>query len=285
MPRTIHDLVHTLELEAIEPDLFRGPAATTTMQRTYGGQVLSQAVVAAYQTAPEGRVMHSLHAHFLRPGRAEAPILYDVEAARDGAHFSTRHVTARQDGRRIFDLTCSLQAPEPGLEHGDPMPDVPAPDDCPAMVQVMADRYGPELAAFWSEWEELEVRYASADRGAAHAGHLQLWVRANGDLGDDPVRHQAVLAYLSDISILAVSLLPHGRTYGRDLVAASLDHAMWFHRPVRADGWLLYDQVSPSASGARGFSLGRLYSAGQLVATTAQEGLIRVISPETTEKG
>ncbi len=280
MPKTIHDLVDVLDLEAIEPDLFRGPAAQTGMQRTYGGQVLAQAIIAAYRTVPDGRQMHSVHAYFLRPGRADSPILYDVQVSRDGQHFSTRSVTARQGGRRIFTMTGSFQAPEPGVDHSDPTPELPSPEDCPRVGDLLAARYGSSAASFWQEWEELDVRYAGGLDMAhqSHVGHLRVWVRANGSLPDDVRLHQAVLAYISDLTILAVSLLPHGLTYGPGLVAASLDHAMWFHRSVRADEWILYDQISPSASGARGFSLGRLYAGGQLVATAAQEGLIRLES-------
>ncbi|MBI4899729.1 MAG: acyl-CoA thioesterase II [Actinobacteria bacterium] len=278
MPRTIDDLVAVLDLEQIEPDLFRGPAAQTRMQRTYGGQVLAQSVVAAYGTLPEGRVLHSLHAQFLEAGRADSPILYDVLPTRDGQHFSTRLVTARQGGRRIFTMGCSAQAPEPGLDHADPMPDVPAPEDCPVMSDVLEGHLGPNARMF-GQWEELDVRYASGleDSPPHHRASLAVWVRANGRLPDDPVLHQAVLAYLSDLTILSVSLIPHGLSYGPGIVAASLDHAMWFHRPVRADDWMLYDQISPSASGARGFSLGRIFSTDGLAATAAQEGLIRVV--------
>jgi acyl-CoA thioesterase II len=278
MPRTIDDLVAVLDLEQIEPDLFRGPAAQTRMQRTYGGQVLAQSVVAAYGTLPAGRVLHSLHAQFLEAGRADSPILYDVLPTRDGQHFSTRLVTARQGGRRIFTMGCSAQAPEPGLDHEDPMPDVPAPEDCPAMSEVLESHLGPNARTF-GQWEELDVRYASRleDSSPHHRASFAVWVRANGRLPDDPVLHQAVLAYLSDLTILSVSLIPHGLSYGPGIVAASLDHGMWFHRPVRADDWMLYDQISPSASGARGFSLGRIFSTGGLAATAAQEGLIRVV--------
>jgi acyl-CoA thioesterase-2 len=282
MPRTIDDLVAVLDLEQIEPDLFRGPAAQTTMQRTYGGQVLAQSVVAAYGTLPEGRVLHSLHAQFLEAGRADSPILYDVLPTRDGSHFSTRLVTARQGGRRIFMMSCSAQTLEVGLDHQDPMPDVPPPDDCPSMSEVMERRLGPTARPTFGQWEELEVRYASGlgDPPPHPRASLAVWVRANGRLPDDPVLHQAVLAYLSDLTILSVSLIPHGLTYGPGMAAASLDHAMWFHRPVRADDWVLYDQISPSASGARGFSMGRIFSANGLAATAAQEGLIRVVHPQ-----
>jgi acyl-CoA thioesterase-2 len=281
MTRTIEDLVAVLDLEQIEPDLFRGPAAQTRTQRTYGGQVLAQAVVAAYGTLPPDRVLHSVHAQFLEAGRAESPILYDVVPTRDGQHFSTRLVSARQGGRRIFTMLCSAQLPEPGLDHQDPVPDVPAPDDCPSMSDVLVGRLGQVARPMFGQWEELEVRYASGlgDAPPHHRASLAVWVRANGRLPDDPVLHQAVLAYMSDLTILSVSLIPHGLSYGPGMVAASLDHAMWFHRPVRADDWVLYDQISPSASGARGFALGRIFSSDGLAATTAQEGLIRVVEP------
>ena len=178
-------------------------------------------------------------------------------------------------------MGCSAQTPEPGLDHQDPVPEVPAPDECPSMADVMERRLGPSARPTFGRWEELEVRYVSGfeDAPPHHRASLAVWVRANGRLPDEPMLHQAVLAYLSDLTILSVSLIPHGWAYGPGMVAASLDHAMWFHRSVRADEWVLYDQISPSASGARGFSLGRIFSADGLAATTAQEGLIRVVDP------
>lgn len=285
MGRTLADLIHLLDLEELEPDIFRGPYAETQLQRTYGGQVLAQAVMAAYRTAPAVRWLHAIHAIFLEGGHSNAPIVYHVEPTRDGGSFSVRRVVAQQRGRRLFALTAMFHIDEDGLTHADPMPtEVPAPEDCPSMREVIAARLGERAARFWSDWDDLEVRFVGQSgpggsiESGAHTAHQRVWVRANGELPDDPRLHHAVLAYLSDLTLLAVSTVGHPVVFAsRDMQAASLDHGMWFHRPFRADQWLLYDQVSPSASNALGFSLGRLYQHGQLVANTSQQGLIRMI--------
>ncbi len=287
MSRTLADLIHLLDLEQIEPDIFRGPYGETQLQRTYGGQVLAQAVMAAYKTMPEGRWLHAIHAIFLEGGRSNAPIVYHVELTRDGNTFSTRRVVAQQQGRRLFALTAMFHLDEDGLTHSDPMPsDVPGPEDCPPMREVVAARLGSRAARFWSDWDDLEVRFAGQSgvdgpiAGSSHSAHQRVWVRANGQLPDDPRLHHAVLAYLSDLTLLSVSTVGHPVVFAsREMQAASLDHGMWFHRPFRADRWLLYDQVSPSASNALGFSLGRLYQDGVLVANTSQQGLIRLVQP------
>ncbi len=289
MGRTLTDLLALLDLEQIDADFFRGPHGETHLQRTYGGQVLAQAVAAAYRTIEGPRWLHSVHAIFLEGGRSNAPILYQVERTRDGGSFSVRRVTAQQQGRRLFALTAMFHVDEEGLDHADPMPTgVPAPDDCPPMRDVVAARLGERAARFWSDWDDLEVRFVgqSGPEGSipavAHAAHQRVWVRANGMLPDEPRLHHSVLAYLSDLTLLAVSTVGHPVVFAsREMQAASLDHAMWFHRPLRADEWLLYDQVSPSASGALGYSLGRLYQGGRLVANTSQQGLIRLVTPST----
>lgn len=287
MPRSTGELVDLFDLETIEDGLYRGRQPETLLQRVFGGQVLGQALLAASRTVQPGRVVHSLHAYFLLPGDPAVPIVYDVDPLRDGRSFTARRVAARQHGRHIFYLTASYQAPEPGLEHQDAMPDVPGPDQCPTLAESVASERGADaVAALEAEFAALDVRHAgsSAPGGTltdpAHPAVARLWMRAGGALPDDDVLHRALLAYMSDLTLLHASLVPHeDKVTPEDLVRASLDHAMWFHRPFRADEWLLYDQVSPSASGARGLSVGRIFDArGALVATAVQEGLIRPVS-------
>ncbi|OYO22025.1 acyl-CoA thioesterase II [Enemella dayhoffiae] len=283
MPTSVPELLELLQLEEIESGLYRGQNPVTRRQRAFGGQVLAQALMAAYRTVPDDRLAHSLHAYFLRSGRTDRPMIYDVEAMRDGRSFSSRRVLARQDGQVIFALTASLQVHEDGLTHHDPAPTVPPPEDCPRMSQVMAERYGAP-AEFWeAEWGVLDVRFITSgtpgdgEADAAHSASARVWVRVNGDLPEDPGLHQAALAYASDLTLLSASTVPHQvQLDGANMQSASLDHAMWFHRPIRADRWWLHDEISPSASNARGFALGRIFSEGRLGATTAQEGLVRV---------
>lgn len=286
MGRRLTDLLHLLDLEAIEPDIFRGAYGETQLQRTYGGQVLAQAVMAAYRTAPKDRWLHAVHAIFLEGGRPDAPIVYHVETTRDGGSFSSRRVVAQQQGVRLFALTAMFHVDEDGLDHADAVPPgVPDPEDCPSMRDVVAEVLGERAARFWGDWDDLEVRFAGQSgpagsiQGDFHAAHQRVWVRANGQLPADPRLHHAVLAYLSDLTLLSVSTVGHPVVFiSRELQAASLDHGMWFHRPLQADRWLLYDQVSPSASNALGYSLGRLYQDGRLVANTSQQGLIRPVT-------
>ena len=281
MPRTTGELLSLLDLEQIDTDLFRGSQPETVLQRSFGGQVLAQALSAAYRTMDAERLAHSLHAYFLRPGSPASPILYVVEPTRDGRTFSQRRVVARQDGRPIFSMVCSFHLPEGGLDHADPVPlDVPAPEDCRPAAEVLGERSA-RNAAFWeAEWGALDARYATEPSGAEPGpSHLQLWIRSESSLPDDPRLHQMMLAYLSDISLLSVSTLAHPVEFlSPRMQAASIDHVMWFHRAARADEWLLYDQTSPSASAGLGFSQGRLFSrSGVLAATCAQQGLIRLL--------
>ena len=282
MPRTTGELLTLLQLEQLDTDLFRGPQPETAMQRSFGGQVLAQGLSAAYRTISADRLAHSLNAYFLRPGSPASPILYLVEPTRDGRTFSQRRVVARQDGRPIFSMVCSFHVHESGLDHADPLPlDVPPPEACRPAAQVLGERSA-RRAAFWEmEWGALDARYVTEPAQAAENGssRLMLWIKAESKLPDDPRIHQMVLAYLSDISLLSVSTVTHPVEFmSPSLQAASIDHAMWFHRPVRADEWLLYDQVSPSASGALGFSQGRLFShSGVFGASCAQQGLIRLV--------
>jgi acyl-CoA thioesterase-2 len=284
MPQSIDELVALLDLETLEDGLYRGKQPETSLQRVFGGQVAGQALAATIRTVEAGRIVHSLHAYFLRPGDVSVPILYAVEKTRDGRSFSTRRVVARQHGRPIFYMATSHQVPEDGLEHQDPMPDVPAPEDCPEMGELLERRTGRGRAAWDSEWSALDVRYAGDSRagGSVHAPDhpavSRVWLRTSSRLTDDPRLHRSVLAYASDLTLLSASVVPHGTWIGDPrLQPASLDHAMWFHRPARADEWLLFDQVSPSASGGRGLASGRLFTHdGRLAVSVVQEGLIRL---------
>lgn len=284
MPQSIDELVHLLELEQIDVGLFRGRQPDTNLQRAFGGQVLAQALTAAGLTVADDRLPHSLHAYFLLPGRTDTPMVYDVEAVRDGGSFSSRRVVARQQGKIIFYLSASFHIVEDGFDHQDLVPeDLPAPEDCPTLAQVMSKMSGRDPEVWEREWGALDVRYVGDSRPGGnlaeprHPARARVWVKASGTLPDRPLIHQAVLAYASDLTLLGASTVPHGVTLGVDVQAASIDHAMWFHRPFRADEWLLYDQVSPSASGGLGLSTARLFQDGILVSNVAQEGLIRPV--------
>jgi acyl-CoA thioesterase-2 len=287
VPASLDELLELLDLEQIDLNLFRGRQPRTRLQRVFGGQVASQALMAATRTTDSDRSAHSLHSYFLRGGDTAVPIVYDVERTRDGRSFSTRRVVARQHGRPIFYLSASFQAEETGFAHQDPMPDVPAPTDCPRLGEILHRLSGRPIADWDEEWAALDVRYVGDSRPGgsipanARAARARVWVRAAGAIPDLPALHQCVLAYASDLTVLAASLVPHDTFIGDPrLRTASLDHAMWFHRAFRADEWLLYDQVSPSASGARGFATGELFTeAGVLAASVAQEGLIRRVDP------
>ncbi len=273
MPESLEDLVELLDLEKIDVDLFRGRQPQTGMQRVFGGQVLGQALAAASRTVEPERIVHSLHGYFLRGGDTSVPIIYRPEPTRDGGSFSSRRVVASQNGKPIFYMSASFQRPEQGLDHQDPMPDdLVSPDEAPTLASVLEARSGRKAADWDKEWAALDVRLAGVTG-------RQFWIRAAGKLPDDPALHACVLAYASDLTLLGASLLPHGIVIGdRRIQPASLDHALWFHRAFRADEWLLYDQASPSASGARGFATGRLFTEdGHLVASVAQEGLIRPV--------
>ncbi len=276
-----------LDLEVIEDNLFRGRQPDTSMQRVFGGQVAAHALVAAEHTVPDRYLVHSLHSYFLRPGDTSVPIVYDVESVREGRSFATRRVIARQHGRPIFAMTLNFQVPEEGLEHQDPMPDVPAPEDCPSLAE-MTRGSGRDTEEWQREWAALEVRHAGDSRpgGALTdptvAGRARLWIRVNGTLPDDQLSHTAAFTYASDMTLLAAALVPHGLHIATPgMQAASLDHSIWFHRTFRADEWWLYDQVSPSASGGRGLAIARVFAQdGRLVASVAQEGLIRMHEAE-----
>ncbi len=262
VPHGIADLLRLLDLETIEVNIFRGRSPDDRRQRVFGGQVAAQALVAAGRTVDKGRV-HSLHAYFLRPGDPTVPILYEVDRIRDGRSFTTRRVVAIQHGQAIFNLHCSFHLDEDGIDHEQPPPEVP---------RGFLRPHGLELR-FVSQppWERSE-------RGHERE---QLWLRTEGPLPDDPLVHAAVVAFASDLTLVDTILQRHGFTpWAEEVIPASLDHCMWFHRPFRADEWLLYDQHSPTAHGARGLALGSLYTeAGHLVVSVAQEGLVRLRRP------
>ncbi|WP_374455992.1 acyl-CoA thioesterase [Nocardioides sp.] len=287
MPRSVAELVNLLDLEVIEDNLFRGRQPDTDVQRVFGGQVAAHALVAATRTAPPGFDVHSFHAYFLRPGDPSVPIVYDVETLRSGRSFATRRVLARQHGRPIFVTAANFQVPEGGYEHHELLPEgVPEPEACPALVHGPPDPDAVSAAitrAWEREWAAFDVRDAGS---SAPGGGLadrevparsRLWIRVNGRLPDDQLQHLAAFTYASDMPLLAATMLPHGPFLGNtNLQAASLDHTIWFHRRFRADEWWLYDQRSPSASGGRGLAFARVFTAdGRLVASVAQEGLIR----------
>ena len=281
-PTPIQEVLVLLDLENIEENIFRGASPKDRVQRVFGGQVLGQALVAAARTV-EGRVCHSLHAYFLRAGDPKLAILYEVDRSRDGASFTSRRVVAIQHGNPIFTLEASFQRIEPGYEHQFEMPGVPQPEALPSEEELRAkilDRLPEEARAWVSRPRPFETRHVDPREYFAPAKrppHEMLWIRATGAVPGDLALHQCLLAYASDMSLLDTGLLPHGiGWFDKKVQMASLDHAMWFHRPFRVDDWLLYVQDSPSASGARSFNRGLLYSRdGKLVASVTQEGLMR----------
>jgi acyl-CoA thioesterase-2 len=288
VPASVDEVIGLLDLERLEVGLYRGaqPAASV-LKRVFGGQVAAQALMAAQLTVPDDRFVHSLHLYFILGGDPSIPIVYDVENVRDGRSFTTRRVAARQHGEIIFYMTASFQVEEDGWDHQDVMPDVPSPDEATSMLDIIQLR-GPDAVEHWKrEWASFDMRYIGDNRAEDDPQRTlvpavqRLWFKADGVLPDSRIIHNAAFTYISDLSLLGASLVPHGQFIGSDRVQpASLDHTIWFHRPVRADQWLLYDQTSPSASGARGLSTARVFDqAGTLVATVAQEGLIRRITP------
>jgi acyl-CoA thioesterase-2 len=288
-PNPVQELIALLDLEPIEVNIFRGGSPKDRSQRVFGGQVLGQALVAANRTV-EGRLCHSLHAYFLLPGDPKVPILYEVDRSRDGNSFTSRRVVAIQHGRPIFHMSVSFQVEEPGLEHQIDAPAVPPPEDLPSeddFRRQMADKVPPEYRGYFLRQRPIELRPVERGdlfRPEKRPPHQAVWVRANGPLPDDIALQQCVLAYASDMTLLDTALLPHGIGWlsGR-LQIASLDHAMWFHQRFRVDDWLLYVQDSPSASGARGLGRGLIYTRdGRLVASVAQEGLMREREPRTS---
>jgi acyl-CoA thioesterase-2 len=279
----VEDLIDLLDLEVIEVNIFRGAQPreeNPLLQRVFGGQVAGQALVAAARTVDPERQVHSLHAYFLRPGDMKIPILYEVDHIRDGRSFTTRRVVAIQHGRAIFNLQASFMVQEDGYEHQAAMPDVPPPDELPTMEERLR-QHGLEWAIHPRPIDVRSVEepvFLNHDTGRTTQ---HVWFKAAGRLPDDPILHTCVVTYASDMTLLDTSLLPHGKTFGdTGLQMASLDHAMWFHRPFRADEWLLYAQETPSASGGRGLAQGSIFTQeGKLAVTVVQEGLIRTKRP------
>jgi acyl-CoA thioesterase-2 len=283
MKAILADLLHLLELERIEDNIFRGESRDLGSDRVFGGQVLGQALSAASYTAG-AREVHSLHAYFLLPGDVNAPVVYEVDIARDGKSFSTRRVVAIQHGRPIFNMAASFQSPEQGLEHAAPMPDVPGPEGLADVREVAPEilvKVPDKMRRFLTRERAFELRPVEPVHLISpprQEPRRNVWLKTVDNVPDSAGLHRSLLAYVSDFHLVATATLPHGVHFAEgNLQLATLDHAMWFHRPFRIDEWLLYSMESPSASGGRGFALGRLFSRdGRLVASTAQEGVIRV---------
>jgi len=290
MSRALDQLLTILDIERLEENLFRGLSPQVGWQRVFGGQVIGQALVAANRTV-NGRLAHSLHAYFLRAGDPSVPIIYNVDRIRDGGSFTTRRVVAVQHGQAIFSMAASFHREETGLEHQIKMPEVPPPESLPSEAELKAcliDRVPPQVKAYWERERPIEIRPVDLSRYLTpgnHAPSQQVWIRATGELPNDQSLHQCVLAYSSDFTLLDTALIAHGRfVFDPKLMLASLDHALWFHRKLRADEWLLYAQDSPISGGGRAFCRGMLFTRdGKLVASTAQEGLLRERSATRTD--
>lgn len=291
MSEAVRTLLEILDLEPLEVNLFRGRSPQVGWQRVFGGQVIGQALVAATRTV-ETSPVHSLHAYFLLPGDPNVPIIYEVDRIRDGKSFTTRNVTAIQHGHAIFSMLVSFHRDEPGFSHQAEMPKVPGPDELPddAEIRKTILPMMPEAVRNYYERDRpIELRPVEFERYISRKHHdpnFHVWIRSTAPLPDDPAIHQCVLAYASDMTLLDTSLIPHGCTvFDPAIQAASLDHALWFHRHFRADQWLLYTQDTPNASGARGLSRGLIFSReGKLVASVMQEGLIRQARERSPKK-
>jgi acyl-CoA thioesterase II len=289
MSDSLDQLLDLLDLEQIEVNIFRGRSPDETYQRVFGGQVAGQALVAAGRTVPAGRPVHSLHAYFIRPGDPSVPLVYTVDRMRDGRSFTTRRVTAIQHGKPIFALSASFHQPEEGLEHAIEMPAAPLPAALRSNAERIVAATGLPIPRHLMG-SPIELRSAGplsvellrdpSLRGTGHYENL-VWVRVTEELPDDPLLHVCLMTYVSDLTLLETVALEHGVSFFQPNIApASLDHAMWFHRPFRADRWLLYAQESPVASGGRGLVRGQVFTAeGDLVVSVMQEGLIRITPP------
>ena len=279
----LNNLLKILDLEQLDDNIFRGMSPQDGWQRVYGGQVLGQALMAAIRLVPPTRIANSLHAYFLLGGDPKHPILYEVERTRDGGSFSTRRVKAVQHGRMIFVMGVSFHDPESGFDHAAPMPDVPQPEDLKSANEVFAallDKLPENMRTYWSRERPIDMRPVDLSRYMKREIRdpvQSIWLKPNGVLPDQPAIHQGMLAYASDFTLLDTALIAHAKLlFDADMQLASLDHALWFHRSFRWDDWILYAQDSPSASGARGFCRGALYTRdGTLIASTVQEGLMR----------
>jgi acyl-CoA thioesterase II len=281
MTKPLDRLLDLLDLEQIEVNIFRGRSPEARVQRVFGGQVAGQALVAAGRTVPADRPVHSLHAYFIRPGDPAVPIVYLVDRVRDGRSFTTRRVSAVQHGETIFTLSASFHHPEPGPEHADPMPEAPSPEAVERTSDRLRRVLGEAHALVFEHPIELRsigpLSVEVAGDPSLRSNRNLVWLRVDGDLPDDPLLHVCLMTYASDVTLLDSVLTGHGLSWldGRTS-GASLDHAMWFHRPFRADRWLLYAQESPVAYGARGLARGQVFTAeGELVVSVMQEGLIR----------
>ncbi|HEY2575829.1 MAG TPA: acyl-CoA thioesterase II [Streptosporangiaceae bacterium] len=288
MSKALDDLLDLLDLEQIEVNIFRGRSPDEQVQRVFGGQVAGQALVAAGRTVPADRPVHSLHAYFIRPGDPAVPLVYMVDRTRDGRSFTTRRVSVIQHGKTIFTLSASFQQPEPGIEHATAMPEVPPPDSITPTVERLEKLFGPLGPRHNRRFRDnpVELRFpgpltmeAQRDPSLRTTKNM-VWLRVDGDLPDDPLLHVCLMTYASDMTLLDSVLLAHGLSWVDGVaMGASLDHAMWFHRPFRADQWLLYSQESPVASGGRGLARGQVFTQdGDLVVSVVQEGLIRTKS-------
>jgi len=284
MSTAVQDLLTILDLEVLDVNLFRGRSPQSGWQRVFGGQVIGQALVAAVRTVDASRPPHSMHAYFLLPGDPKVPIIYDVDRMRDGKSFTTRRVTARQHGHPIFSMLVSFHTDEVGLDHQARMPDVPDPETLPSEAE-MREKVLPTMPdpvrRYYERERPIELRPVEFERYLGKKfpeGKFHVWVKTTGRLPDDPAIHQCVLAYTSDMGLLDTALVPHGRTlFEKEFMAASLDHALWLHRPFRADEWLLFAQDSPNLHGSRGLARGLIFKRdGTLVASVAQEGLVRL---------
>lgn len=284
MSGSLRELLALLELEPIERNLFRGNSRDIVGRRVFGGQVLGQALMAAVNTMDEPRFAHSIHGYFLRPGDMQHPIVYEVDRIRDGGSFTTRRVVAIQHGRAIFSMSASFQIEEAGADHQLPMPEVPPPEDLQSeqeLAEALADQVPDALRERLVRDRPIDMRPVdpiNPFKPEPRPARQSIWIRAAGEMPHDPTLHRVVLAFASDYNLLGAALRPHALSlFQRNMQAASLDHAMWFHREFRIDEWLLYVMDSPSASNARGFSRGSIFSRdGRLVASVAQEGLIRI---------
>ncbi|MCW2938188.1 MAG: acyl-CoA thioesterase [Actinomycetia bacterium] len=284
MSTALKELLNLLDLEQIENDIFRGRSPQDRQQRVFGGQVAGQALVAAGRTVPVDRPVHSLHAYFLRPGDPLVPIVYTVDRVRDGRSFTTRRVAAIQHGKAIFTLSASFQRLERGPEHQSAMPEVPDPETLATSEERLLPLFGEKFAEEFSRRRPFDVRHATpltweaAKDPSLITPESKVWLRVDGELPDDPLLHVCLMTYASDMTLLDTVLLNHGLAWGdQRTMGASLDHAMWFHRPFRADDWLLYAQETPFAGGSRGLARGQVFTrTGDLVVSVMQEGLVRV---------
>ena len=292
MSASFDHLLDVLDLEPIEVNIFRGKQSTDNWQRVFGGQVIAQALVGAVRTVETDFTAHSLHGYFMRPGDPKVPILYEVDRIRDGRSFKTRRVVAIQHGRAIFSASVSFHVTEEGLSHQAPMPDVPPPDNLLSEADLAKSSQtdmSKEMRAWLERDRPIEMRWVDPfdlDKSEGGEPFQRIWMKATAALPDDLLIHQAVMAYASDMSLLGTGMRAHGITWREGKIqSASLDHALWFHRPFRCDEWLLYTQDSPNTGGARSFNRGEIYTeSGELIASVAQEGLMRLIDPEKSKK-